>query len=363
MNILHQRQFSQLLDQIRDPQRRSWILLNPASIGDTATVCAFSREFMRQHGHGITMVVPQEHLPITRMFPDRFLRVLSADRATMLHILSRVDSNRFELDGPICAHPYDNGDCRTDSLFYLFKYRGRGGISLTDLFRYLLRLPWNARLDRPRMLPEWEDEAERVAEEVGLERGRSVILFPANSSPIAQFPDIIWSTLTARLKELGYLVFCNMKGGNFRPKTMPIVGSTPIEVPVHLAAPLVRLAGRTVTGPNGMQFLLMLGGQFTQMTVMTPVTRDRADYQQNERTYNVTSMLAQYMYPEMCLDVPFEEYWVPHDVSDPEMQKHAVAVAETSVGGPPHVSRPGAGGRRFIDEERGWLQDLVEPLV
>jgi hypothetical protein len=369
MNILREREYARFLEQVRHPQRRSWIIMNPTSIGDTALVCSLAREFVIQHGHGITMIVPPDHLPITQMFPDRFIRVLTADRSIMLSVMNNyIDANRFDLDVPFCGHPYDHGDCRGDGLFYLYKYPGRGGISLTDLFRHLLRLPWHARLDRPVIPAEWVMEAQEMAGKIGMERGRSVTLFPANSSPISQFPDLAWSTVVSRLIERGYRVFCNMKGGHFWPKTMPIAGSIPIEIPVHLALPLVSFAGRTISGPNGMQFLTMLGGRFEQMTVMAPVTGNRGDYQQNERTYHVSSMLAQYMCPEMCVGIPFAEYFVPHDASDEELKRHAIAVADQAVADqatadPGYIRRLGPDGRPFIEEQHDWLKTLIEPIA
>jgi len=363
MNILLQGQYARFLEQARDPQRRSWIIMNPTSIGDTATVCALAREFVMQHGYGITMVVPPEHFPITQMFPNRFIRVMTADRPTMLQFLnSFIDSNRFELDMPFCAHPYDHGDCRTDELMYLFKFPGRGGISMSDLFRYLLRLPWHACLERPTIPSEWTMEAEEKAKSVGMERGGSVILFPANSSPIGQFSDIVWSTLVARLTARGERVFCNMTGGNFRPTTMPIAGSIPIEIPVHLALPLVSIAGRTISGSNGMQHLTMLGGRFQQMTVMIPASGIQDDFQLNLRTCTVTTMLIQYMCPEMCVDVPFAAYLVPQEAPDEVLMQHAIAVADLATDGPGYVQRLGSGGGKFVDEQRGWLKALIQPL-
>jgi hypothetical protein len=364
MNILMQAEFARFLEQLRHPDRRSWIIMNPCSIGDTAFVCALAREFVKQHGHGITMVVPPDHLPITAMFPNRFIRVLTADRPTMLRILNQyIDPSRFELDMPFCAHSYDHGDCRTDALMYLFKFPGRGGLSMADMFRHLLRLPWDACLDRPTIPPEWETEAQSLADTVGMDRGRSITLFPASSSPLVQLPDILWSTLVARLTERGYKVFCNMKGGHFWPKTMPIAGSIPIEIPVHLALPLVSFAGRAISSPNGMQFLALLGGRFEQMTVLAPATVNHDDFQLNERTHSVHVMLAQYMFPELCLGVPFEEYLVPHEASDDELVKHAIAVADQATDVPIHVRRLVSGGKLFIDEHHDWLKTLVQPLA
>lgn len=338
--------------------------MNPTSIGDTVTVCALAHDFVKHHGHAITMIVPPDHLPITNMYPNRFLRVLTAERSAMMHIVNNyLDSNRFELDIPFCGHPYDLGDCRGDELFYLHKYPGRGGISLTDLYRYILRLPWDSQLHRPVVLPEWHEEARQLAQSIGMPMDTSVLLFPANSSAHPQFPDIFWRTLAERLADNGYRVFTNMKGGNFRPATMPIPGTTPVDVPLHLALPLVQWAGRTICAAHGMQFLQLLGGKFGQMTVAMPIHGQGWELQMNLRRQNSTCMMAQFQYPELCLDMPFAEFSVPFDGTDDELARVAIAIADQSLGDSNCVKRAGSGGRLYLDEHRDWLSGLIEPIA
>jgi hypothetical protein len=364
MNILRQGEFARFLEQVRHPQLRTWIIMNPTSIGDTAIVCALAREFVKQHGHGITMIVPPDHIPITNMFPDRFVRVLTAERATMSYIINNyIDTNRFELDIPFCGHPYDHGDCRGDELLYLFKYPGRGGISFTDLMRYMLRLPWDSELERPTISPEWDAEALRLAENVGMPIGKAVLLFPATNSSLPQFPDLFWETLAARLAEHGHTVFTNMKGGTFRPNNMPISGTTPIEVPLHLALSLVRLAGRTICSSNGLQCLKLLGGRFRQMTVVMPMNRRVDDWERNSRKYCSEGHMHEYVSPELCLDAPFAEFAVPMEGNDQELKRVALAVADESFLDSACVKRAGTNGQSYLDEHRDWLSRLIQPLV
>jgi hypothetical protein len=363
MNVARAAEYKQILEALRDPQRRSWIMLNPTSIGDTATVCAFANAFVKKHGHAITMVVPPDHVAVTQMFPNRFLRVLTMERHVQLHVIQNyLESDRFELDVPFCAHPYDLGDGRSDELMYLYKYPGRGGLNFTDMYRYLLRLPWNASLERPQIPEQWDREAQQMADSVGMKKGQSVTLFPANSSQHPQFPDVFWEALAARLAERGLKVFTNMKGGNFRPKTMPIAGTTPIEVPMHLSLSLVRYAGRTISGAHGMQFLQFLGGRFRQMTVAMPIAKQFTDFAMNARVYHPSAFMAQFMYPELCFDIPFAEFSVPYDGSDEDLKKAAIAIADESFDSPNCYKRPGSGGRSYLDEHADWLSELIQPL-
>lgn len=363
MNFLREKQYKNLLSQIRDPDHRSWILLNPASIGDTTIVCAFAQAFVEQHGHAITMVIPHDHVAVAQLYPNRFLRVHTAERNLMMQIANNyLDPARFEIDVPICAHPYDLGDCRIDNLLYLYKYPGRGGITQTDMFRHLLRLPWEAKLERPSVPAEWDIEAEKIAQKIGMPKGESVILFPANSSEYPQFPDFFWETVVARLTQRGLKVFCNMRGGNFRPKTMPITGTTPIEVHIHQALPLVSYAGRTICSASGIQFLLLLGGRFAQMTVPMPLTKNTyADHHQNGRHYHSTAFMAQYMYPELPCDMPFAEFSVPFDGTEEDLRELAIAIADDVFDHPNCVQRMGPTGRRYLEEQGDWLRKLVTP--
>jgi hypothetical protein len=364
MNVIRQAEYDHMLANLRDPTQRSWIILNPTSIGDTATVCALAAAFVKKHGYGITMVIPPDHLPVVQMFPNRFLRVLTADRAAMISMLdSYIAPARFELDVPFCAHPYYLGDGRSDEITYLFKYPGRGGLNVTDMYRYLLRLPWDAPLERPVIPTEWEQEALLLADSVGMEIGKSITLFPANSSEHPQFPDVFWETLAARATDNGYKVFTNMKGGNFRPKTMPIVGTTPIDVPVHLGLPLVNLAGRTISGAHGMQYLQLLGGRFKQMTVTLPVHANFDDFNLNGRMYSPTAGLAQFMCPELCLGKPYSEFIVPFDAPDEELKRIAVAIADESFDDPNCFKRMASGGQLYTVENADWLAPLVQPGV
>lgn len=363
MDILKQAEYRDLLAKMRDPQHRSWILLNPSSMGETGMVCAFAHAFVQQHGHPITMVVQPNHVPITQMYPNRFLRVLTADQGPQLKIAGDfLDPNRFELDTPICMHHHFHGSCRIDELQYLFKYPGRGGISHTDTFRHLLRLPWDAPLERPTIPQAWENEARAFAEQVGVVPGKSVLLLPKNTTDIGQLSDVMWTALVERLNERGYKVFCNMKGGIYQPTTMPIKGSIPIELPVHLVIPFVEQAGRLISSPNGMQLLLTLCGRFDKVTIVFPVFGSFDDYEMYGRRYAPQSPMHQYTGPEICTGVNFSEFGVPRAASNDEFIRIGRAVADDDRNDFNCAHRAGHNGGLFTEENADWLTGLVKPF-
>lgn len=362
MNVILENEYKHLLAQMRDPNRRSWIFLNAAGIGDTASVCAFAQAFVKHHGHPITIVIPPDHVPIVQMYPDRFLRTHTAERHVVNMVANKyLDPLRFEIDVPIYPHPYVSGDCRLHDLLYLYKNPGRGGMTQNDMIRYLLRLPWDAPFERPHVPAEWDSEAEQIAQKIGMQKDKSVILFPANNSAHPQFPDIFWETVAARLTQRGLKVFCNMRGGTYRPKTMPIVGTTPIEVQVHQALSLVNYAGRTVCSVTGMQLLQLMGGRFKQMSVVMPIAK-AGDFYMNQRQYHSTVFMAQYMYPELLCDVPFAEFSVPYDGTEQELREIAIAVADDAFNHPSCAKRMGSNKRTYLEEQGSWLRQLVTPL-
>ncbi|PLZ01911.1 hypothetical protein CY652_12800 [Burkholderia sp. WAC0059] len=339
--------------------------MNPGAIGETTTVCALASAFARKHGHPVTIIVPPDHQPVVQMYPNRFLRIVTMPRESMINITySYLDPLRFELDIPICAHQYELGDGRIDDMQYLLKYPGRGGLTCTDIFRHLLRLPWNTALERPTVPEQFVAEARQFAAKAGIVPDQSVILFPAANSNTrySQLPDTMWKTVVARLKELGYTVFCNMKGGNHRPATMPVEGAIPIEVPMHLALPLVTIAGRTITSSTGLQFLMLLGGQFRQMTVVVPMQGNFDDYSMNYRTYMAMSPFAQYTLPEMCLNMPLSEFAVPIDGSEKDFTRIGMAIANNDRADINCVKRVGLDGRLYVEENESWLKELIAPL-
>lgn len=362
MNVILEKEYKHLLEQIRDPNRRSWIFLNAASIGDTATNCAIAQAFVKQHGHAITLVVPPDHLPIAQMYPNRFLRIHTAERGLVNMIANKyLDPLRFEIDVPIYPHPYVAGDCRLHDLQYLSKYPGRGGMTQTDMIRHLLRLPWDAQYERPTVPAQWDAEAEEIAKQIGMPKGESVILFPANNSPHPQFPDVFWETVAARLTQRGLKVFCNMRGGTYRPNTMPIAGTTPIDVQMHQGLSLVNYAGRIVSSATGMQLLVLMGGRFKQMTVTMPISKS-VEFRMNQRQYHSTFFMAQYIYPEFLPGLPFAEFSVPYDGTEQELKDVAIAVADDAFNHPNCVKRMGSNGRTYLEEQDSWLRQLMAPM-
>ena len=153
-----------------------------------------------------------------------------------------------------------------------------------------------------------------------------------------------------------------MKGGQFRPQTMPVVGTTPIEIPLHLALPLLHLAGRTICGPHGLQFLQLLGGRFGQMTVAVPIDHEFGEIKNEYTSVHPRMYMTQFMCPEVCIGLPFAEFWVPFDGAETEIKRVALAMADASFDDPNCLKRIEGNGRPYLDEHKDWLSSLIQPV-
>lgn len=355
---------------IRIPGQPAWIILCGYAIGETAEFCGLAEAFVKEHGHGIVLVIMQKHADLAAMYAHRFLKVVTV-LDNFMQALLRTDfipQDRFELNQPLSACWIDRGFRQSDGIKYLGRYPERGGISETDMMRFVLRLPWNAKLEAPRIQSEWEDEAWQLAKQLGLRLGRSVLLCPINNSG-RRFPDVFWRTVAERLNELGYKVFTNMGGLKpwNGPPTMPVEGTTPIDLPIRLVIPFANFAGRVISGANGMCFLIMLGCFDTfRMTQLVTVWKNEQvchsslGFKAPHPGKGTERMSAfQYSVPELCLRTSLNEFLLPDDESPSELMRLARIVAEQDTNDPTCIKRLSASGELYINEHRDWLKELT----
>lgn len=379
-NANHKSDYSELhskLDQvienhIRIPGRPAWIVLCGYAIGETSTFCSFANEFVKTHGHGIILVITPKHESVARMYSHRFLKIIVISEDWMRYMLRSgyIPQDRFELDQPLSGCWIDLGFRHSDGIKYLGRYPGRGGIGEFDMMRFCLRLPWNARMEQPKILPEWEEEAWQIAKSAGVRIGRSVLLCPINNSQ-KKYPDIFWKTVASRLRDNGYDVFTNMGGLNAYngPPTMPIEGTVPVELPIHLVMPFLNFAGRGISGSNGMfMFIMIAGFESFKMTQLVGVLSNKEEDHTSlgyNLGFNITHKHAvvqasmQYTAPEVCLRVPLDEYIVPYDASLEEYISLAKVVADQNTEDSSCIKHYDISGKPFFEAHADWLRDLI----
>jgi len=242
---------------LKDKDQRSWILLNPTSVGDTWTVCALAKAFTETHGERITMVVKTSQSALAQFFQSHIFKIITIEDRELETLCDKVQYfDSFIIDQPIIAHPFWHGDGRLDRIMLLNKLPGRGGISMVDMSRYILHLDWSAALATPLVPAVWIEEAIHYANNLGIVKGRSIILFPDNNT-VESLPDFFWQILANELLNIGYSVFTNMKGNAKGPRLAPLSGTKAIDVNMNMAIPLVEYAGNFISGNNGFAFMLI----------------------------------------------------------------------------------------------------------
>ncbi len=265
----HQNYRTAALNYWRDPDRRSWIIVNPTSIGDTWCVCALAEAFKAAHGGPLTFVMRQGQRALSDMYADVIDRVIYWEDVRLIDFTKRLmGQGSFDLDEPIIAHPFWHGTGRgVQPLLELLRYPRRGGLTLADQFRLMLQLDWDAPLKPPTLPQVWRDEALIDAKAAGVEPGNSVILFPDNNTN-PPLPDAVWTELAAELRRMGRKVFTNLAGNVAGRRAQPLAGTQPISVSIRTAIPVVEYAGRFISMSNGLQAVMMAADIQAEHTIL-----------------------------------------------------------------------------------------------
>jgi hypothetical protein len=320
------------LEYWRNPEKKSWILVNPAAIGDTWCALALARGFRDTHGGPITVVMRESQRPIAEMFADSIDQIICWEDVRLQRFAIRLmGSGYFDIDQPIIAHPAWHGAGRNIfPLMERLRYPGKGGLNFLDQWRLTLRLPWSTPMQQPTIPSSWRDEAALYGDSIGVEPGQSVILFPDNNTnpPV---PEPIWQEIANALARQGWRVFTNMAGNRFGRRLDAFTGTTPIEITVRSAVPLVERAGRYVSMANGMQVMLLGSCRTAQHTYL--IHDAPPGHKWGGLGYPVSDMLMQSSYCAGIADGPFNEYIVNERTFSREL---ADAIAANS---PEHIAR------------------------
>jgi len=242
-----------LLQAMRNPNKRNWILMVPNSLGETVVVCGFGKSFIEKHGHGITLVIPESHSFIAKCFPDTFDRIITIPLGVMRQFSETgfIPPNFFQVDFPINTWPAQNGDCRAAALHDLWiETVGRAGLDFLKLYRYVLRLDWNVKFSQAVVPSSSYDEAKKFININKIINKRSVILFiGANTQRPA--PIYFWEKLIDLYHESGFHVIINKFGSMLTPGEIKSKKALIVDLPLEIAIPVCEYAGHLVCGGNG----------------------------------------------------------------------------------------------------------------
>ena len=357
-------------NEVRIQGHPAWLIFCGYAIGETAIFCALADEFTKYHGHDIIMVVTPKHMPVVNMYAHRFIKVVIISDEVMRVVLRSgyIPQDRLELDQAFSPCWIDRGFRESDGLLFLGKYPGRGGIGVADLFRMVLHLPWNAKLEAPTISSDVDRQVYDFSLQHGLRVGRSVLLCPINNSA-PKLPLLFWNELASLLSSKGLTVFTNMGGLNQHNglSTMPIHGTVPIVLPIEYVIPFCRLAGNIISGGNGMYFLIALADhkrfqmtQLVQFSNNSPIGHSsRGSFSPNHpEVGNEFASSFQYLAPELCLNARLTEFLIPHDGDDHELVRLARVVADLNTSDDSCIARKGSNGGDYFSECQNWLLEL-----
>lgn len=355
---------------VRIPGQPAWLIFCGYAIGETATFCALAGEFKHHHGHDIVIVITPKHQGVINMYIHQFAKVVLIPDESMRAILRSgyISQDRFELNQAFSPCWIDRGFRESDGIRFLWKYPDRGGISEMDLARMVLHLPWDAKLEPPKLQPEVEKAALYFAIEHGIRPGKSVLLCPINNSA-PKFPLFFWNEIAKSLLDQGLTVFTNMGGLNQYNglSSMPIEGTMPIDLPIEYVIPFIRLSGTVISGANGMYILTALADhkQF-QMIQLIPFS-ENAVKSHSSRGFrspahpeigNAIVCCFQYLAPELCLNVRLNEYLLPYDGEESDLLRLARLVAHKDTTDVSCISRKSSNGKTYVEENYSWLSEL-----
>ncbi len=258
LTIDKQAAWTNALNLVRHESVRTWILVCSSALSEAWCTCSLAKAFSEVHGGPVTLVMKDSQKDIALMFQKDVFKILHAPDNVIGYICESIlGIGSFDIDQPIVAQTFWHGTGRgAEELMELMSYPNRGGLSLADHFRYLLRVGWDAPMQEPTIPPEWRMEAEMYAESIGLEPYRSVILLPdTNTNP--PLPEEFWIRIAKELVDRKYKVFTNMAGNGLGPRTAPLPGTQPITLTVRMAVLLAERAVRFIGSSTGLMAVLL----------------------------------------------------------------------------------------------------------
>jgi len=222
-------------------------------------------------------------------------------------------------------------DGRLLDLHHLFTdHRGRGGLSFLDMYRYMMRLPWASEICPGKINLRLHEYALSYSMKHGVEPGKSVIFFIGNNTN-KPAPASLWESLASDFQKKGVKIFACTSGAKFLPTKftldVPFLEMTP-----GMAVAVSRIAGRVVSGANGVQFLSLVVDTPPMMDILlADRIIDEATghfvYMNSNRSSHSTAV------PELVINNQlYREWLIRESASANELQEIGMALAKDHSG-------------------------------
>lgn len=250
---MNKQELRQVLDTIRKAVPRGWILMSPNSLGEVFPSAGFARSLQESSGYPVTICVRPEHTAVVHtLYPNRMQAVVGMGMELMRAFSSTgfIPPNHHDIDFPINLSPLQFFDGKLIELLDLLSLRGgRSGLTLSDTWRVMLRLDWDAPMEKPCL-----DHFQRpnaAFEGLGLRTGEYVLFQPGNNTNIP-LPATFWRQLEERYLADGLEVLVNVRGSMLIDRTLSFRKARAVELDVLDALYVAQRSAAVVSGNNGL---------------------------------------------------------------------------------------------------------------
>ena len=225
------------------------------SVGEVLVICALARSMIKTYGYPITLCVRPEHAKMVEiLYPERFIAIVPMDQALMRSFSESgfVSDDRFDIDFPIHLSPsHHQGGLLWNLHNLLFKRGGASGLNVTDVFRCLLHLDWDAPIEKP-CIDFFKSENANVAKlGVDVVKRNHVLLQPGNNTN-KPLPASFWHSIEDKYIAEECSTFANLKGAMLIDKNIQFRSSQQIDLDIMDALYLAYHSKTVVSVMNGL---------------------------------------------------------------------------------------------------------------
>lgn len=242
-----------VLDTIRKAVPRGWILMSPNSFGEVILSASLARALEESSGYRVTLCVRPEYTGVVEaLYPNRMQAVVGMDMELMRSFSSTgfIPPNHLDIDFPINLSPLQFfGGLLGEMQDLLYLRNGRSGLSLSDTFRMMVRLSWNAQLEKPCL--DYFARPNAAFSELELIAGSYVLFQPGNNTNIP-LPAAFWRALEDRYLADGLDVLVNVRGSMLVDRTLKFRKARAVQLDILDALYISQNAAAVVSGNNGL---------------------------------------------------------------------------------------------------------------
>jgi hypothetical protein len=227
---------------------KTWIFLPVAGIGDQLLLLSLLHKFREVHGGAVVVVTDRRSRALVSLYAPYVDLIAAVDPISIWGIQPLL---RFEPGHPIATWPPLHSDGR------LVELAVRHDIVISDMTRFLLRLPPGCALAPPIVPAAAQAEASEVFARHRLTPGKTVLLAPLANSMQQQLPLSWWAALARELRRHGFDVATNVVNSTrgfdapLRERADIVPDTVAVEMSIAALPTFADLAGHVMAVRNG----------------------------------------------------------------------------------------------------------------